>query len=442
MAAGVEVPAARTVRQRRVGVLLAFALAVMGDPVSSVAYAVEAGWRALRGDWLLLLPAMGAVVGLVALVDLSYHHLLARHPQGGGAAAAAAEAFGPAWACWPLAAMLVDYALTIALGVTAAAAALIAYLPALAGDRLGLSLGLAVGVAALTLLGHGGRAGFAVVTLAFLALAAVVLAHGFAAPGPVAGPPPPAGPGGVLLAFPVALAFATGTEAPASAMAQLRQLDRAGRVQAARCTLWGTLGVVGTLTLLLALQVRRLALATVPRHATLVAVVAAAAVGHGGLFAAFQGASALMLLAAGNSGYSAGAGLLQALARPGLGVLPRWLGRANRHHTPHWGVCALLAAVGLLVIGAGAHPQLLVLFYAVAVLLAFLFALLALARCAQRERRPWRLALHIAGAVAVSGTLVLDVLRLYPLVPLAAVAAGGGLLYLRWVRAGRPGGLT
>jgi hypothetical protein len=41
----------------------AFAFAVMADPVSSVAYAIEAALRALNGHLELLLPTMGLVVG-------------------------------------------------------------------------------------------------------------------------------------------------------------------------------------------------------------------------------------------------------------------------------------------------------------------------------------------------------------------------------------------
>ncbi len=58
----------------------------MADPVSSVAYAIEAALRALHGDLALLLPTMAVVVGLVALVISNYHQLVARFPQGGGAA--------------------------------------------------------------------------------------------------------------------------------------------------------------------------------------------------------------------------------------------------------------------------------------------------------------------------------------------------------------------
>ncbi|MGA7965403.1 MAG: hypothetical protein WCB49_05890, partial [Gammaproteobacteria bacterium] len=64
----------------RVVLLIAFAFSVMADPVSSVAYAIEAALRALGGRLDLLVAAMGAVVFVVALVVASYHQLVARFP--------------------------------------------------------------------------------------------------------------------------------------------------------------------------------------------------------------------------------------------------------------------------------------------------------------------------------------------------------------------------
>src|SRR6184192_3446149 len=82
--------------------LIAFAFAVMADPVSSVAYAVEAALRALHGDLALLLPTMTLVVAIIGLVILNYHQLVARYPKGGGASAATGEAYGDAWAFVPI----------------------------------------------------------------------------------------------------------------------------------------------------------------------------------------------------------------------------------------------------------------------------------------------------------------------------------------------------
>lgn len=93
------------------GSLFAFALAVMADPVSSVAYAIEAALRALDGDLRLLLPTMGLVVAII----VNYQQLVARYPQGGGAAAAAGDAFGEAWSFIPIGALIVDFVLTISI---------------------------------------------------------------------------------------------------------------------------------------------------------------------------------------------------------------------------------------------------------------------------------------------------------------------------------------
>jgi len=120
-------------RATRVGVLLfAFAFAVMADPVSSVAYAIEAGLRALHGDLQLLLVTMALVLGIISLVRLNYDQLIRRFPEGGGAVAATGAAFGEGWAFLPLGALVVDFVLTIAISVAAATSAVIAYLPAAA----------------------------------------------------------------------------------------------------------------------------------------------------------------------------------------------------------------------------------------------------------------------------------------------------------------------
>ncbi len=48
--------------------LVAFALAIMADPISSVAYAIEAALGELNGDLRLILPTMGLVVLVIAFV--------------------------------------------------------------------------------------------------------------------------------------------------------------------------------------------------------------------------------------------------------------------------------------------------------------------------------------------------------------------------------------
>src|SRR5260370_24829813 len=87
---------------RRWLLLIAFAFTVMADPISSVAYAIEAALRALQGNLVLLLPTMALVVVVIAIVTINYHQLVARFPEGGGAAAAAGVALGAAWPFVPI----------------------------------------------------------------------------------------------------------------------------------------------------------------------------------------------------------------------------------------------------------------------------------------------------------------------------------------------------
>jgi uncharacterized ion transporter superfamily protein YfcC len=61
----------------------AFAFAVIADPVSSVAYAIEAALRALDGRLDLLVPTMALVMAIIAVVTVNYWRLVARFPAGG-----------------------------------------------------------------------------------------------------------------------------------------------------------------------------------------------------------------------------------------------------------------------------------------------------------------------------------------------------------------------
>ena len=430
--------------------LFAFAFAVMADPVSSVAYAVEAALRALNGDLALLVATMCLVVAVIGLVIVNYHQLVARYPNGGGASAAIGEAFGEAWAFIPIGALIVDFVLTIAISVSAGASAVIAYVPALAPWRIVLAIGLLVFVAVLTWFGHLGRLLFAVLTVAFIVVAVWVIVDGmFATPHPTGQITHHAGASpllAIVLAFPVAMALATGAEAPSSAIAQLGQLDDRDRRRFGRTTLWLTLGIVGTITIGIAFVATRLQIGIPAPEDTQIANLARIAT-SAPVYAAFQLVTALLLLSAASSSFQAGPGLLKALARAthhdgrATGILPGGLGRVNAHHTPYWGVAIFLVLAGVITVLAGGNDQELVLFYAVSVFLSFLAGLTAMAVFAARERRPVVLALNAVGAIAVAFTLVMDLARIDPIASLIAALAIAGILYVVWVRAGRPTGI-
>jgi hypothetical protein len=443
----------RARRAVRPGVLLfAFAFAVMADPVSSVAYAIEAGLRALAGDLLLLIPTMLLVLGIISVVRLNYDQLIRRFPEGGGAVAATGAAFGEAWAFLPLGALIVDFVLTISISVAAASSAVIAYFPRLAHERVLIAVLLCCLVAAVTWFGHIGRSVFATMTVLFIVAAVPIFLLGFLSPH-VVGDAPLRGDGSanwltLLLAFPVAMALATGVEAPSSAIAQLGQLDDHGRERFGRITLWLTFAVEGSLTVLIAALAVRLRTGVPSHDSTLIADVARGAVGKGPLFAAFQLTSSMLLLAAASSSFQAGPGLLKALARhtrengEQVGILPSALGRTNGHHTPYWAVVVYLGVAVAVVMAAGGRDQELVLFYAVAVFISFLCGLLAMAHFSRREGAQLHVAINAVGAIVVLFTLAVNLRRGYPIASLTASLLIGGVFLWLWIRKGRPRGIA
>jgi hypothetical protein len=441
------------VKLSRLNLFVAFAFTVMADPVSSVAYAIEAALRALDGDPASLVATMALVIGVIAVVAATYHQLIGRFPTGAGGPKAVAAAFGDDWVFLPLGALLVDFTLTVAVSCSAGAAAAIAYLPGLDAARLPIALALAVAVAFGVLLGHRGRVGFAIATQAFLLMAAAVIVAGaFAAPlgGPAAAPATPlladASLAAILMALPLGMALATGVEAPSDAIAQLPQLRDRGRRLFGRLTLWLMVAIVGGLTICFAILAVRLRIPLPGEDSTLLADVARRSVGGGEALAAFQALSALLLLAAAASSYLAGSGVLKALASlaPGgeRGLLPEPLRRENRFLVAHWGVFTVLAAAAAMILAAGGDPQRLVQFYAVSVFASFLAATLGCARLSHRDGRQGAMALNLLGAALVALVLALNLTRLDSTIALLGSGAVALYLWRSWVAVGRPDGIV
>ncbi|HEU0024171.1 MAG TPA: hypothetical protein VFQ12_06050 [Thermoleophilaceae bacterium] len=428
----------------RFNLFVAFAFTIMADPVSSVAYALEAPLSALDGDLESLFPTMALVVGVIALVAAGYHGLIARFPNGGGGAEGVAAAFGEGWAFLPLGALVVDFTLTVSVSCAAGASALIAYVPDLADLRVPIAVGLVLAVGAATLLGHRARLLFATATLGFVGATLVVIVLGAGAQ-PAPRHVPVVGDASflpMLLALPLGMALATGVEAPSNAVAQLGQLGERGRRLFGQLTLWLMVVIVGCLTLSLAALAVRLGVGAPAADSTLLADTARSATGGGAVFAVFQAASALLLLAAAASSYLAGSGLLEALAAHGAdgeGLLPRRFRLTNKSYVPPWGVAVIAGVSVVLVTATGGHEQSLVHYYAAAVFASFFAALLASTVLCRRERRRLPTITGAAGTLAVALVLVLNLRRFDPVVSLTAAGLISLYLWRTWVARGRPG---
>jgi hypothetical protein len=251
----------------------------------------------------------------------------------------------------------------------------------------------------------------------------------------------------ILLAFPVAMALATGVEAPSTAIAQLGQLDNDGRKRFGHLSLLGTLLIVGILTMGFTALAVRLGVGLPVGESTLTAEIARASV-NGSLFAVFQAVIILLLVAASSSAFQAGPGLLKALARErteddeATGILPEWLGRANRYYTPYWSVLVYGVLAAAVVLAGQADEQELVLFYAVSVFLSFQAGLLAMVAFSYREGKWLSFALNVVGSLVVAFVLVMNLARVTPIASLGAALIIAICLYALWVKKGRPRGIA
>jgi amino acid transporter len=105
------------------------------DVMSSVAYATEASLFTLIGvgsqalGWLL--PISFAIVGVLALVTLSYRQTIRAYPNGGGSYIVAHANLGALPGLVAAAALLTDYVLTVAVSVSAGVQALYSAFPVL-----------------------------------------------------------------------------------------------------------------------------------------------------------------------------------------------------------------------------------------------------------------------------------------------------------------------
>jgi len=94
------------------------------------------------------------------------------------------------------------------------------------------------------------------------------------------------------------------------------------------------------------------------------------------------------------------------------------------------------------VAAAGGREQELVLFYAVAVFMSFLFGLLSMPAFSRREGAGLFLALNALAIAAVALTLAVNLRRGYPIASLGAACAIALVLHQLWTRAGRPRGVS
>jgi amino acid transporter len=127
------------------------------DALSSAAYGPEAALTLLIPLGLLgvreIVPISLAILTLLILVYFSYRQTIEAYPQGGGSFTVASENLGDGAGLLAAAALMIDYVLTAAVGISAGVGALISAAPSLQPHTLAICLGI---LALLTLVNMRG----------------------------------------------------------------------------------------------------------------------------------------------------------------------------------------------------------------------------------------------------------------------------------------------
>src|SRR5262249_13510294 len=140
--------------EQRVGVLAGIPMLGL-DALASAAYGPEAALTLLIPLGALGLAYIGPIslliILLLLIVYFSYRQTISAYPGGGGSYTVARENLGVMPALMAAAALMVDYVLVVAVGISAGVGALVSAFPALQPHMLALCLGILVAIALVNL---------------------------------------------------------------------------------------------------------------------------------------------------------------------------------------------------------------------------------------------------------------------------------------------------
>jgi amino acid transporter len=153
------------------------------DALSSAAYGPEAALSLLIPLGLAgvhyILPISAAIITLLVIVYFSYRQTIAAYPSGGGSYTVARFNLGPGAGLLAAAALLADYILTAAVGISAGVGALVSAVPSLLPHTVSICVGILIIVTVLNLRGvrEAGTA-FAIPTYLFLGTLLITIVGG------------------------------------------------------------------------------------------------------------------------------------------------------------------------------------------------------------------------------------------------------------------------
>ena len=406
-------PALKTAQAAHERLSKRLALAVFSsDALSSVAYATEeillvlvlAGAAAIH----LTLPISLAIVGLLAILTMSYREIIFEYPSGGGAYIVGKANLGELPGLTAAAALIIDYVLTVAVSVAAGIAAVTSALPSLYPHRITLGVTAILLVVVVNLRGvrESGKV-FAVPTYLFIGsmglMIAVGLMKGLAGPAPVAAVASNAMADAepltwflILRAFSSGCTALTGVEVISNGVSAFHRPEpkNAATTMIMMATILGVL-FIGITTLAYYFGILPKA------DETVVSQIARATFGEGVLYYLIQASTMAILVLAANSAFNGFPRLASILAHDGY--MPQQMRNRGDRLVFSNGIMILgLVASGLIVAFSGDTHALIPL-YAVGVFLSFTISQAGMVKhwLVKRDRH-WRKRLLINGLGAVA----------------------------------------
>jgi len=357
------------------------------DALSSAAYGPEAALTLLiplgMAGVAYIVPISVSVIILLGIVYFSYRQTIEAYPLGGGSYTVASENLG----VWPgllaAAALMVDYILTAAVGISAGVGALVSAVPSLQAHTLAICLGILFLVSLVNLRGVSESGGvFLAPTYLFIlcllaailiGVAKALLAGGH--PVPVVAPPvlgratEAVGAWLLLRAFASGCTAMTGVEAVSNGVMAFREPT----AKYARLTLTWVIGILVVMLGGIAYLAKAYGIAATPPGETgyqsVLSLLIAAIAGKGLFYGVSMGSILVVLALSANTAFADFPRLARAIAQNGF--LPHSLATRGRRLVYTQGVYALAILSGALLILFGGVTDRLIPLYAVGAFLAF-----------------------------------------------------------------------
>ncbi|HEY3777176.1 MAG TPA: amino acid permease [Rhizomicrobium sp.] len=368
----------REVQEREIGVVEG--VPAMGlDALSSASYGPEAALAILAPVGAAALsfvtPLMAAIICLLAILYVSYRQTMRAYPGSGGAYQVVKANLGAGASVLAAAALMVDYVLNVAVGISAGIAALVSVAPALFPHTLLLCLAALLLIVLANLRGtmDAGRL-FALPTYLFVASFLFVIGFGIAKalaaggdPRPLIAPAPLATSGEAVGAWLLLRAFAsgctamTGVEAVSNGMSAFKKPI----VPRAHATLSVIVGALAVLLAGIAWLAHTYHIGAMDQtkagYRSVLSQLAGAVLGNGTLYyIALSSALAVLVLSA-NTSFTGFPRLCRLVAQDGY--LPHPFSVAGRRLVFTVGIFYLAGtAAGLLIVFGGITDRLIPLF--------------------------------------------------------------------------------